>query len=173
MAHLKEWLFLSPCCCWSCCCCSCCCWWRKGIIVDCCVCTLPPTGITFGGVGLCVTTIRTSWTLVDVCGPFMMFIGFLKSFGIEITLLFLLISSVTRCWNKKLSKVSISCPKRSHSGFYLKSNAFYSSLESCQIFAVLLQQNNFQKSPNLVTLFIRKDFDAYKLYGGSWIANGM
>ena len=41
-------------------------------------------------------------------------------------------SSVTRCWSKKVVQNFQTMAKRNQSSFYLKSNSFYSSLENCQ-----------------------------------------
>ena len=60
--------------------------------------------------------------------------------------------SVTRYWNKKLPKYFKSYPKSSHCWFYIKSDIFKIAAQSHQILELLLYENVWPKSPNLVTL---------------------
>ena len=62
---------------------------------------------------------------------------------------------------KSSPKCSSSCPKSNHSSFCLKSYDFQKAIKS-QIFGLLLQENLWQKSANLITLVSMENKNCWK-----------
>ena len=71
-------------------------------------------------------------------------------------------NSVTRCWNKNYPKFLRTLPKKYSQQFDLKSYVFQNSPKCQHVFGLLFVRKfvteNFQNSPNLVTLFSKTRF---------------
>ena len=70
----------------------------------------------------------------------------------------MIMSRVTKCWNKNQPKIFQKLPIRQLQYFYSLSHLIIKQLKSHQIFGLLLRDNSYHiafKQPNLVTLYSR------------------